>query len=206
MSNSIQDIQKQTFSYYYQDGLVELAVGILFLIIGLDTLVISSLPSGSPLSIAAWIALPILTVGGIYGVQRFVKNLKERHVHPRTGYIQYSTKPNRYRWLVIGFALALAISVILLPYEWLQKGSITGGTILFVILASIGAQAGIKRLIAFGAAGMVLGVVFGLLPFTDNTSLAATFTATGLVLTISGGVVFQKYLGSNPLPEEGLHD
>lgn len=206
MSNSIQDIQKQTFGYYYQDGLVELAVGILFLIIGLDTLVISSLPPGSPLSIAAWIALPILTIGGIYAVQRFVINLKERHVHPRTGYIQYAAKPNRYRWLVIGFALALAISVILLPYEWLQKGSITGGMILFVILASIGAQAGIKRLIAFGAAGMVLGVVFGFLPITDNASLAATFAATGLILTISGWVVFQKYLGANPLPTEALHD
>jgi hypothetical protein len=78
--------------------------------------------------------------------------------------------------------------------------------ILFVILASIGAQAGIKRLITFGALGMVFGVIFGILPITDNTSLAATFAATGLILTISGGVVFQKYLGTNPLPEEAIHD
>ena len=205
MSNSIQDIQKQTYRYYYQDGLVELAVGILFLVIGLDTYVISSLPPGSPASIIAWIALPILTIAGIFGVQRFVKNLKERHVHPRTGYIEYADKPNRYRWLVVGFALALTASMILLPYEWLQKGSVTGGMILCVILASIGAQVGLKRLIAAGASSLVLGVVFGFLPITDNASLAATFAAVGLILVLIGGLAFRKYLTDNPPFEEAVH-
>lgn len=205
MSNPIQDIQKQTYRYYYQDGLVELAVGILFLVIGLDTLVISSLPPGSPAAIAAWIALPVLTIAGIFGVQRFVKNLKERHVHPRTGYIQYEAKPNHYRWLVIGFTFALTISVILVPYDWLRKGSVTGGMILCVILASIGAQVGLKRLIAVGATGLILGIIFAFLPFTDNASLAATFAAVGLILVITGGVAFQKYLNENPLPQEAAH-
>ena len=198
MSNTIQDIQKQTYRYYYQDGLVELAVGVLFLVIGLDTLVISSLPIGSPLAIAAWIALPILTIGGIFGVQRIVKNLKERHVHPRTGYIQYGTKPNRYRWLIMGVALAMAVSIIVLPYDWLEKGAVTGGAILCVILASIGAHVGLKRLIAVGVAGLVLGLVFAFLPLTDNASLAATFAATGMILVLTGSYAFRKYLGDNP--------
>jgi hypothetical protein len=205
MSNAIQDIQKQTFRYYYQDGLVELAVGILFLVIGIDTFVISSLPTDSSYTIIAWIALPILTIGGIFGVQRIVKNLKERHVHPRTGYIEYAAKPNRYRWLVILFAFALAISILVLPYDWLQKGSVTAGGILCVILASIGAQVGVKRLTAIGAVGLLLGLVFGFLPFTDNASLAATFAATGLILVLTGSYVFRNYLKANPLPPEISH-
>jgi len=206
MSDSIQDIQKQTFRYYYQDGLVELAVGILFLVIGLDAWAITSLPAGTPLSIASWVLLPILTVGGIIGVQRFVKYLKERYVHPRTGYIEYAARPNRYRWWVSGVALALILAVILLPFDWLQKGSVAGGTILCVILATIGYQVSLKRLIAIGVLSLALGVGLALSPLTDNASLAAVFAAVGLILCLTGTFGFRKYLAENPAPEEGAHD
>ena len=199
--DNITQIQKQTFRYYYEDGLVEMAVGLLFAIIGLDVLLISSAPPGTPISIGAWILLPILTVAGIYGVQRFVKNLKEKFVHPRTGYIEYAAKPNRYRWLVSGFALALAVSFMLLPYEWLQKGSVTAGMIFFVILVSIGVQVGLKRLIAEGILSFILGIVLAFLPFNDNASLVATFIPTGLLLILVGSWVFRKYRSDNPLPE-----
>ncbi len=202
MSNPIQELQKQTMRYYYEDGLVELAVGILFGVIGLDTYLISILPPGTPLSIIAWILLPLLTVGGLIGVQRFVKNQKERHVHPRTGYIEYSPKPRRYRWSVSAIILALTVSIIFLPYDWLQKGSVAGGMTLFVILATIGASVGLKRLIALGGLSMVFGVLFAYLPLSDHASLAVTFLSMGIVLTVIGALVFRKYLQKNPLPEE----
>lgn len=208
MSHTIQDIQKQTYRYYYQDGLVELAVGILFLVIGLDTLVISSLAPGSTISIIAWIALPILTVGGIYGVQRFVKNLKERHVHRRTGYIEYVAKKNPYRWVISGVVLALFLAIILLPFDWdwLLKGSVAGGTIMCVILGSIGVQVGLNRLIVIGAISLGVGVGFALSPLSDTASLAATFAATGLILLSTGVIVFRSYLAANPLPQEDIND
>jgi hypothetical protein len=202
MAEQIQNIQKQTFRYYYEDGLVELAVGILFTIIGLDTFVISSSAPGSPLAITAWVLLPILTIGGIIGVQNFVKVIKERHVHPRTGYIEYSPKPRRSRWLVSGIVLALTISFLLLPYDWLQRGSVTGGMILFVILATIGISVSLKRLIWVGAFSMVLGTLFAFLPITDNASLAATFFAVGPVLILIGSLAFRAYLANNPLTGE----
>jgi len=199
--DNITQIQKQTFRYYYEDGLVEMAVGLLFAIIGLDVLLISSAPQGTPISIGAWILLPILTVAGIYGVQRFVKNLKEKFVHPRTGYIEYAAKPSPYRWLVSGFALVLAVSFLFLPYDWLQKGSVTAGMIFFVILVSIGVQVGLKRLIAEGILSFILGIVLAFLPFNDNASLVATFIPTGLLLILVGSWVFRKYRSDNPLPE-----
>jgi len=199
--DNITQIQKQTFRYYYEDGLVEMAVGLLFAIIGLDVLLIRSAPQGTPISIGAWILLPILTVAGIYGVQRFVKNLKEKFVHPRTGYIEYAAKPSPYRWLVSGFALVLAVSFLFLPYDWLQKGSVTAGMIFFVILVSIGVQVGLKRLIAEGILSFILGIVLAFLPFNDNASLVATFIPTGLLLILVGSWVFRKYRSDNPLPE-----
>lgn len=206
MAEQIEQIQKQTFRYYYEDGLIELAIGILFTVLGFNAWLISSAPRGTLLVTIAWISLPILTIGGIYGVGRFVKNLKEKYVHPRTGYIEYSAKPNRYRWLITGVGLALIVAIIVLDYEWLQKGSFSAGTILFVILVSVGIQVGLKRLIAVGALSMILGLIFSLTPMTDNASLAATFAAVGPILILIGVLAWRKYLAENPLLEEGVND
>jgi hypothetical protein len=203
--DNITQIQKQTFRYYYEDGLAELAVGLLFFVIGLDVWLISSVSPGSAISIAAWVLLPIITIAGIFGVQRFVKNLKEKYVHPRTGYIEYTAKPNRYRWLISGFALALAVAFMLLPYDWLQKGSITAGMIIFVILVSIGVQVGLKRLIAEGILSFIIGIILAFLPFSDNASLVATFIPAGLILILIGSWVFRKYRIANPV-QEGAND
>lgn len=207
MSNTIQEIQKQTYRYYYQDGLVELAVGILFLVVGLDTWVISSLAFGSPAAIAAWIALPIITIGGIYGVNRVVKTLKERHVHHRTGYIEYVPKRNPYRWVISGVLLALILAMILLPHDWdwLLKGSVAGGVILCAILTSIGLQVNLRRLIIVGALSLGFGIGSALSPLSDTSSLAATFAASGLILVFTGGAAFRKYLAKNPATE-GAHN
>lgn len=202
MTEQISNIQKQTFRYYYEDGLVELAVGALFAVIGLNTWLISILPSGTPLSLAAWITLPILTIGGIIGVQWMVKSLKERLVHPRTGFINYSTKPNPYRWYVIGGALAMVVTVLFLPFEWLNRESVAGGTLMFLILVSIGAQVGLRRLIVIGGMAGVLGISLAFLPGNEHAGLSLTYAGAGFALLVSGGLALRSYLSKNPLSAE----
>jgi hypothetical protein len=206
MSEPINELQKQTFRYYYEDGLVELAVGILFAVIGLNTWLISVAPQGTILALGAWILLPILTVGGIFWVQRFVKNLKERLVYPRTGYIEYSTNPNPYRWLVMGTALLLALVIFVAPYSFLNRESVAGGTILFIILVSIGAQVDLRRLIVIGALALILGISLAFLPGSEHAGLSLTYAGAGLALIASGAIAFRKYLAENPQTEVMPHD
>jgi hypothetical protein len=104
--------------------------------------------------------------------------------------------------VITGVALALIIAVIVLPYDWVQKGSVAGGTLLCIILASIGAQVDLKRLIFVGALSLAIGVAFALTPLHDTASLAATFAAAGLILVLTGGLAFRKYLAENPSSEE----
>jgi hypothetical protein len=206
MSNQIDQIQKQTYRYYYEDGTVELAVGILFAVIGVNTWLISSAPQGSALAIVAWILLPFLTIGGVFGVQRFVKNLKERLVYPRTGFVDYSPNPNPYRWLVSGTALLIVLAIFIAPYSFLNRESVAGGTILFIILVSIGAQVNLRRLIMLGVLALILGVSLAFLPGSEHAGLALTFAGPGLALVSTGAVAFRKYLAKNPRPEETVHD
>ena len=209
MSNRIEDIQKQTFRYYYEDGLVELAVGILFAVIGFNTWLVSIAPKGTPLAIAAWVALPVLTIGGIFFVQRFVKNLKERLVYPRTGYIAYDTKPNPYRWLVMVIPMVVIALAILFPDSRFNRESVMGGILLCVILVSIGAQVKLRRLIAIGIFGLVLGISMAFLPGSEHAGLSLTYAGAGLALLFTGSIAWRKYLAENPQLErnrEGAND
>jgi hypothetical protein len=70
MTNKIDDVVKQTYRYYYEDGLVEMAVGLLFIATGLvlfawqgigssplvTLLLVAGLPAASPAdsSSGAW--------------------------------------------------------------------------------------------------------------------------------------------------------
>jgi len=203
MTDPIKDLQKQTFRYYYEDGLVEMAVGILFAVIGINTWLISVLPKGTPLSIAAWVLLPLLTIGGIIGVQRFVKNLKEQLVYPRTGFIDYSATPNPYRWVVMGTALLLTVVIFFAPYSFLNRESVAGGTILFIILVSIGAQVDLRRLIVIGVLSLGLGIGLAFLPGSEHAGLSLTYAGSGLALIATGALAWRSYLANNPLPVEG---
>lgn len=202
MSNSIQEIQKQTYRYYYQDGLAELAVGVLFSIIGLNLWLVSAAPKGTPLALAAWIALPILTVGGIIWVQRFIKNAKESLVFPRTGYVAYDTQPNPYRWLIMGIPLLVVALAIIFSDSWLNRESVMGGILLCLILGSIGVRVNLWRLIGIGIFGMVLGITLAYLQLSEHVGLAITYTFAGLALLLSGGIAWRSYLSKNPFPKD----
>lgn len=208
MSEDIEQIQKQTFRYYYEDGLAELAVGILFLVIGLNLWLVSAAPQGTPLALAAWIALPILTIGGIFWVQRFVRKLKESQVYPRTGYIAYDTQPNPYRWLIIGIPLLVVVLAIIYNDSWLNRESVMGGILLCLILVSIGVRVNLWRLIGIGFFALILGVTLAYLQISEHIGLAITYAIAGLVLLLSGGAAWRSYLSQNPVPavdQEAVH-
>lgn len=199
MSNQIEQIQKQTYRYYYEDGLAELAVGVLFTVIGLNLWLVSAAPQGTPLSLAAWIALPILTVGGIFWVQRFVKKRKESHVHPRTGYIAYDIEPNPYRWLIMGIPLLVLLLAIIYKDSWFNRESVMGGILLCLILGSIGVRVNLWRLTGIGIFGLVLGITLAYLQVSEHGGLAITYAATGLLLLVSGATAWRSYLIKNPI-------
>lgn len=209
MSDQIDQLQKQTFRYYYEDGLAELAVGVLFTVIGLNLWLVSIAPQGTALALAAWIALPVLTIGGVFWVQRFVRKLKERQVYPRTGYIAYDTRPSPYRWLVLGVPLLVAILAIIYSDSRFNRESVMGGILLCLILVTIGTRVNLWRLIGMGIFGLLLGVSLAFLVSSEHAGLALTYAATGLALLASGGLAWRGYLSRNPFPEhdqEASHD
>lgn len=201
MSTQLEEIQRRTHRYFYEDGLVEMAVGLLFMVVGLALLLTGVTEPGSPLAGLVWIALAALVIGGAFTMQRLVARLKQRITYPRTGVVIYNTQPTRGRWLVVLAALALAVGQIFLP-EWASRMALAEGLLLAIILFYLGYRVSLTRLYLPALIAAGLGVAASLMVGSDIAGSAVVFGGAGAALLISGLAGLRRYLHHNPLPEQ----
>ena len=89
MNKTIRKIKLDASRYWFEDGLSEITLGMLFLIIGLVLQAETLIPPGSFLSGLNALTSFILVFGGIWLVRRVIRFLKDRLIYPRTGYVGY---------------------------------------------------------------------------------------------------------------------
>ena len=108
----IDDVTLSAQRHWMADGLSEIMLGLLFLLIGGGLLVKLALPR--------WLTLDLLTsaltAAGALGLSWGFKRLKQRITFPRSGYVALP-EPTRLRWLsmfamfgVVGVASAIGLS------------------------------------------------------------------------------------------------
>lgn len=200
MHPEIRDFQRRPYRYYYQDGLVEIGIGLLFAAVGLALALWIVTPAGSPfwvLNAAVGVALPLAGAAILKGA---VGRLKDRLVYPRTGYVDYGDKKlSRGRWLIVAAALLLTIGFFFMP-DRVNQMSLAEGLLLGVVLGTMGYRVGVGRFYLLAAIAAGIGVAAALLVPFDVGSSATTFGAMGLVLMGSGACALRRYLVSNPAP------
>ncbi len=203
MANDIDKIVRQTQRYFYEDGLVEMAVGLLFVAVGFLLLIWRSITSPTPASMVLAIGLPALIIGGSFLIKRAIREIKERVTYPRTGYVAYRRgEPARGRWLVIGLSLLLAIAAFFLP-QTLGRMPAMVGALLGVILVYLGYRVNVWRFYAVGAIAVILGFGLTFLGASDILGTGLTFIGAGLALFAGGAMAFANYLHQHPKAEEG---
>ncbi len=198
MNNQMDDMVKRTYRYFYVDGLVEAATGLLFLLIGLVLLGWINLEEGGWVQITAVIALPIVILGGTFFIKYVVNNLKERITYQRTGYVAYrEDEPAKGRWIVIALAFAMPAILLLLP-DSLNSMSTMQGALLGVILAAIGYRVSVTRFYVFGAIAFTIGVTVAFVVQNEILGSVITFAVTGGAMFLLGIIVFLNYLRQHP--------
>lgn len=201
MDQDIDDVMRRTYRYYYEDGLVETAVGILFFVIGLALLGWLTVRSNPVLGIGMVILSVLLIFGGTRLVQKILPRFKERLIYPRTGKVIYrQDKPTRGRWIVMIAALALAALSFFLPERFTQM-ALMEGALLGVILSYLGYRVGLARYYLLGGAALLVGLAAVLLFNNDISGSAFTFSGIGLILLVSGLLTFIRYLRHHPQAE-----
>ncbi|MCB9418939.1 MAG: hypothetical protein H6667_04005 [Ardenticatenaceae bacterium] len=199
MNQNIDEMMQRTYRYYYEDGLVETAVGILFFVIGLALLGWLTIQSSPALGIVMVILSVLLILGGTLFVQKIIPSLKERFVHPRTGKVVYrQEKPQKEtgRWLLYA-VLAVLVVTLFLPERFNQM-ALMEGALLGAIFIYLGHRVSLSRFYWLGGAAILVGVAAVLLFNNDISGSAFTFGSTGLVLLVSGLIVLTRYLRRNP--------
>lgn len=201
---SVKELIDRPFRYFYDDGLVELAGGTLFLAAGLAIGAWAATPAGSAWRLAGVLLLVAIPLLGSVLFQRLVQAVKDRWVHPRTGYVDYGqSQPSRARWVVIGGALALTIAGFLLP-ERLNNMALGEGFLLGLVLVTLAYRARLLRFYLLAAIAALIGLAAALWLGPDLWGSAATFGTTGAVMILSGGCALRRYLIAHPaLPADG---
>lgn len=201
MNQDIDDVIRRTYRYYYEDGLVETAVGLLFFIIGLALLGWLTIQSSPILGIGMVILSVLFIFGGTLFAQKVIPRLKERFVHPRTGQVVYrQEKPKPSNRLILFVVMVVIALGIFLPERFNQM-ALLEGVLLGVLFVYLGYRVKVSRFYLLGGAALLVALAAMLLFGDDIRSSAFTFSGTGLILLVSGLIVLGRYLRRHPQVE-----
>jgi len=209
MNDKFMEVEQRVKRYWYSDGIAELSLGGMFLLLGIYFGLQGYFGEGSRASVIMQVGLFVIVFAGIVGVQWVVSTLKARLTYPRTGYVEYrkgGQDMKQRRNIVIGVALALvAASIILFDFFGSLDSMILGTGVMVgaVFIALRGKSTGVTRFYGVGVFSILLGVVLSLDKMPQEYNLALFYGLLGVVLMISGVIVLFRYLRENPMPKDG---
>jgi len=194
----IHDVTLRAQQHWAEDGLSEIMVGLLFVIMGGGLLVKLVLPR--------WITLHLLssalTVAGALALSWGFKKLKERITFPRSGYVALP-EPTRMRWVflfamfgvvAVATALGLATHFLTIP-------------VVAAVFAACFLWGGLRYQQTSMLWEALLTLLFAVVStwFTNLGGVAGVLTLMvmiGTSMAIIGGFRLRRFLKANPQPQE----
>jgi len=208
----VKDLNKtirRSQQYWFDDGLAELLIGVLFAVIGL--LFWWQTSAASPIvTIGGAIALPFVIIVGVFLLGHTLRWLKQRLVYPRTGYITYQKPSKRRRnvsWLVGALVgILTAVAVTQLDLTELTAAFIGAG--IGIGMFMIGLRIGLIRFHLLAVWSVAIGILISFSAVADTLAAMLALELIGLGLIVSGGFTFWRYWrnsdSGNEEPAEAL--
>lgn len=206
MEDKMLDVEQRVKRYWYSDGIAEISVGGMFLLLGLYFGVQGYFGEGSVVSVILQVSMILVMLAGFFATQWLVNTLKSRLTYPRTGYVEYHVKDNdakQRRYVVIAVAAMIAIASMVLINYIRNLDSMVLGTglmigVIFVVLR--GKSSGVTRFYYLGGLSLLLGIVLSLDSLSQAYNLGLFYGLLGVALLVSGGLTLRRYLNENPMP------
>jgi hypothetical protein len=201
-NNNVEGMQRRGQSYWYQDGIWELGVGVLFMLYAAYYALVGSVDEQSTLFSILSIAYIGVIPGGMLLVSWAVKRVKVRISAPRTGYVTFGTsRPRRVNAIVISAVVAAGTIAGALLVKTLYVPVLVAGIGIAVGTGVTGVRLGVYRLSIAGAVGLVSSVFIGLVVDEPEPAFTYLFGITGAALAVTGLLALVRYLKKHPLPE-----
>lgn len=210
--NTLNKTHLRTIQYWFEDGIVEISFGVVLLFLAASYYVDVLMPDSLLANLFYGMFILIL-IGGWFVVNKAVTWLKERITYPRTGYVSYkrekdSGKPRRLVIAMLVGALVSAGTVILVVQRpmGLNVMPAAGGLMLGLVLGLIGFRTALPRFYIPAAFGLLFGFGLTFSGIGNMLGLAILYSATALLLIVTGIIVLNRYLRANPAPAEAGDD
>jgi hypothetical protein len=185
----LKQIERKAYWSYHQDGLIDLCLGLVFILFGIMVFTGNS-------RITWFSGMPVLLIAP----------LKRMLTAPRIGMVRFSHSRNilavkiGFLALITVFVLYVAIATRLKSPgldSWTRRYyAIAFGSALALFPLFGAISLGVRRFYAYA---VVLVIGFSLIQYRPGR-LAAVFIAIGSVLFVVGGAVLIRFLLDNPLP------
>jgi hypothetical protein len=197
---NVDDYVRRTYRYFYDDGLVEIAIGLLMLVVGSTLFSWQRMASSATRTVILAVVLAALIIGGAALVKRLVQKAKEQVTYKRTGYVSYRRgEPAGSRWFPLLAALVLFGIVLFLP-ETFSRLHFAVGYFSAVFLLYLGYRVELRRFYATGATTFLIGVAAAIMVANETEGTAVTIAGAGLLLVLSGALTLTRYLRQHPEP------
>ena len=208
MEDRMMDIERRIKRYWYSDGIAEISVGGMFILLGLYFAVQGYFGEDSTVSVILQVGMVLVMLAGFFVTQWLVNTLKARLTYPRTGYVEYRVKDNdakQRRYVVMAVAAMIAIASMVLINYIRDLDSMVLGTgfligVIFVVLR--GKSSGVTRFYFLGGFSLLIGIVLSFDNLSQAYNLGLFYGLLGVALLVSGGLVLRRYLSDNPIPSD----
>lgn len=212
MDHDFQAVQQRVRRYWFKDGIGEIVVGGLFLLLALYFAGHRFLPANTKAPMILDGSLALVLIFGIYFTRRLINLFKTHITYPRTGFVEYHNEiDSTFSARFFVFFLAAGFVILLVVFgKWVGTFIWLPGFVGFltsVILIVIRTRAiDLNRFYYLAAASTTLGLACSFSGLPAHYSISLFYALFGLVLIVLGVIVLTKYLRENPLPLEDVNE
>ena len=201
MNDPVKKQKQRSLQYWYIDGLSEMSIASVFLLIALNFLIVYNLPDTLLTAILAGVGQPLIIILGVILARKVIGNVKERVTYPRTGYIKYHTRKGKKRWIHLFFTMllsaffAIAASLAMNYLDDIQTIIFIGLLMAFAMLI-IANRIRLMRFYLIALGVFILSILLAWFLPGNIYTFPIFFGGLGLFWLVSGIFTFIKYLHS----------
>ncbi|MBE3129882.1 MAG: hypothetical protein IMZ54_04080 [Acidobacteria bacterium] len=194
----IEKIEKRTVQYFYNDGLSEIAIGLIFLVLGGYIFGQTIVPEGSPLNAVYSVLFVLVIASSGFLVNRILRFLKRRITYPRTGYLAYKKRePSPKRRLaagIVGGVIAALFTLLAIAPSVKALLPALNGLLLAFAFFLFANKIGLVRFYILAAASAVIGIAATAAGVGDTKGISLYYGLFGAAVIISGLATLVAYL------------
>jgi hypothetical protein len=204
----IEKIEKRTVQSYYDDGLGEIALGLILFLLGGVFIAQTIVRERSAIYQALGILSIIVVLSAALLTGRIVRLLKRRITYPRTGYVAFKKKERSpKRRAVAGIVAAIIGASIAVLYGLSPSVSTlfpaVNGLLLAVAVFFFAHKVGLTRFYVLAAASAVIGIAIAAAGIGEIKGIGFFYMLYGITIAISGVITLVAYLHRYPRAAAG---